>query len=350
MFVFLVSPPGVGKTVAIKPTVDALRKAASCKLAPTDVSKASFLDALKGSAGGFFWPTPADVHDYHYMATIVLELSNFMSDYDKQLAGLLTHLWDCPPDNDELKRSGQGTGLITFPGVSLLCGTATENLGATIHGDLWGSGFMARVVMVFSAEERIPVDMFEAVQRNEELFLECVADLKAIGSLKGPMNWTPEARALINDFRHNAKKGAPTHNKLTHYVTRRWVHLTKLCMVSALSHQRMAITPADFHEAKSWLLAAEADMPEIFKDMISHSDGEVYHELQTTFFSVWNKMGRKAVPNSWLFQFFSTKTAAHNVARMIEVAERADIIRRVAGTSGDDTLWVPGNPNAKPWV
>jgi hypothetical protein len=91
-------------------------------------------------------------------------------------------------------------------------------------------------------------------------------------------------------------------------------------------------------------------MPEIFRDMISHSDGEVYHELQSTFFLAYTRNNKKPIPNSWLYQFFSTKTSAHNVARMIEVAEAADIIRRVAGTSGDGTMWVPGNPNGKPWV
>lgn len=347
MFVFLVSPPGVGKTMAIKPTVDVLRKSAACALAPNDVSSASFLDTLKASARAFTYQNQPN--DYHYMAVVVLELSNFMSDYDKKLAGLLTHLWDCPPDNNEEKRSGQGSGLIVFPGVSMLCGTATENLGATIHGDLWGSGFMARVIMVFSAEERIPRDMFETIPRNDALLGDIVAGLKKVAALKGPMHWTPEARTLINHFRHNAKDGAPTHNKLSHYVTRRWVHLTKLIMVSALSDLRMEVRDTDFHRARAWLLTAEADMPEIFKDMISHSDGEVYLELKSTLVTAYMKQNRKPLPNSWLFQFFSTKTAAHNVERMIKVAEGADIIRRVAGTTGDDALWVPGDPNAK-WV
>ncbi len=348
MFVFLVGPPGTGKTVALKPTVDLQRKANSCKLAPTDVSKASFLDALKERSGAF--TIGSTVHDYHYMNCVVLELSNFMADYDKALAGLLTHIWDCPPDNHEEKRSSNGTGLIPFPGVSMICGTATENLGATIHGDMWGSGFMARVIMIFSADEKTPLDMFAVQEKNDKLFAECIADMKKIAALKGPMAWTPEAQKLMNHFRHNAKDSAPDHNKLAHYCTRRWFHLAKLCMIAALSHCRLEVLAQDFIDAHTWLLAAEVDMAEIFKDMISHSDGEVFMDLKTQFLSEYVRRGKKEVPVAWIYQFLSNRTSVNNIDRMIKTAEGADIIRRVAGTTGDDATYVPGDPSKRNWT
>src|SRR5258706_11058332 len=40
-------------------------------------------------------------------------------------------------------------------------------------------------------------------------------------------------------------------NRLTDYVTRRWLHLGKLCMISALNDERTLVTSADYHRARS---------------------------------------------------------------------------------------------------
>ena len=129
LFIFLVGPPGIGKTQAINPMSEMLRKSQAVGLAPTDMTKQGLLDALVGfSKGAVIDGLP---FDYHFMSICISELSNFMSQYDAALAGLLTDLFDCPPINEEKKRSGAGK-TIPFPGISFIIGTATENLGNTI--------------------------------------------------------------------------------------------------------------------------------------------------------------------------------------------------------------------------
>lgn len=342
LFVFLVGPPGVGKTQAIEPMSGLLRKSQAVGMAPTDMTKQGLLDALAGCAKGAM--IDGSPFDYSFMAICIRELSNFMSQYDAALAGLLTDLFDCPGVNEEQKRGlGKESAVINSPGISLLVGTATENLGNTISKDMWGSGFMARVIMVFSAQVIVPGDMFEHIHTNEGLAETIAANLRTLGELKGAMTWDPATQLALRTFRITQTEGAPIHNRLAHYVTRRWLHLGKLCMISALSDLRMDVRETDFLRAANWLRMAEAEMPEIFKDMVSHEDGQIYEELRQQM-HLLHMRTHEAVPIRWMYQFLSKRVSSHAVERMIQVAESGDFIRRLAGTEGNEAEYLPVMP------
>lgn len=337
LFIFLVGPPGTGKSQAINPMSVLLRKSQAVGIAPNDLTKQGLLDCLAENARAAM--IDGRPFDYHFLTICISEMSNFMSQYDHALAGLLTDLFDCPPTNEEKKRSGAGK-MIPYPGISFIMGTATQNLGDTISTEMWGSGFMARVIMVFSAEEIVPPNMFTVVPRNEALADEISTGLRRIGELKGEMLWADKAQALLQVFRETQKIGAPLHNRLSHYVTRRWLHLGKLCMIAALSEERMIVEEEDYLLAHSWLLEAESVMPEIFKDMTHHEDGQVLEELRQTFMLAQMK-SQQPVPHRYLVQFLTQRVSAYQVPRMIEIALAADYFRRMAGTEGDDALYIP---------
>lgn len=347
LFLFLVGPPGTGKSQAINPMADILRRSQAVNLAPTDMTKQGLLDALAECAKGaviFDDHGITQPFDYHFMAICISELSNFMSSYDPALAGLLTDLFDCPPMNEEKKRSGAGNS-IPFPGISFIMGTATQNLGNTISDELWGSGFMARVVMIYSDLEVIPLDMFAVNKRDEALEDQLTIALRRIGELTGPMIWERAAQEELRDFRERQKVGAPLHNLLTFYVTRRWLHLGKLCMISALADERMVVRQEDVALAKSWLFAAEAVMPEIFKDMISHEDGQIYKSLNDALWGLYSRT-KQPIHYAWIARWLAQKTANHSVERFILLAEKMNYIQRVAGTSGDEAEYIPTMPGS----
>lgn len=347
LFVFLVGPPGVGKSQAINPMTVMLRKSQAVALAPDDMTKQGLLDVLQESGRGVI--LNGRPFDYHYLTICGSELANFMSKYDLDLTGILTHLFDCPPANEEKKRGHDKGKLIPSPGISLIMGTATENLGATISSEMWGSGFMARVIMVFAAEEVIPEDMFAKVARNEPLADELTTALRRMKDLIGPMEWTPDAQRALLRFRRNQKEGAPVHARLTFYITRRWLHLAKLVMIAALSEERLEVTEADFHMGLSWLLSAEAEMPEIFKDMMTHEDGAIYEDLRQFVFMLHSKGGqRRPIHASVLYDFLKSRAATYAVPKILEIAEAAYVIQRVAGTTGTEALYVPGNMGGRP--
>lgn len=347
LFVFLVGPPGVGKTQAINPMSVLLRKSGSTLLAPNDVTKQSLLDCLAESArGGVVDGKP---FDFHYSTVIVRELANFMSKYDLELTGILTDLYDCPAANEEKKRSHLKGKMLPFPGLNLLVGTATENLGTTITPEMWGSGFMARVLIIFNADIIVPKDMFAEDIMDEARAQAIIAGLSRVGKMSGPMAWTPPARAMIQTLRENPSEGAPLHNRLAHYITRRWLHLAKLCMIAALSRHSMTVTDVDFDLAFHWLTQAETFMPEVFKDMVQHQDGQIYADMRMHFFQLHLANNRKAVPANMIFEWLSKRVPSYTVERMVKIAESADYLRRVAGSglNGTEALYIPTSPGGE---
>ncbi len=314
---------------------DLIRKGGAFRLAPDDCTKQGLLDDL-GEASKADVYTRADgtrePFDYHFMALHIRELANFMSQYDKPLAGLLTDLFDCPSSNEEKKRGHDKGKLIPFPGISMIVGTATRNLGRTIDEEMWGTGFMARVVLVYSNQFIIPEDRFADVGENEGAGAGVVRAFRNIGQMKGPMNWEPNAKQLLNTFSNTAHLDAPLHNRLIDYGTRRWLHLGKLCMISALNDERMLVTSTDYTRAKGWLFAAEANMTEVFKDMVSHEDGAIHEELRQWASTLFFASNRKPIHISAMYKFLSTRAASHMIPHIIDVAVAGGFFKLAAGT------------------
>jgi ribosomal protein L22 len=346
IFAFLVGPPGTGKTEAIVPAVEHLRKSDTAKIAPNDVTKQSLLDRLAKSASAVtFEGPPAEIIDYHFMAVGIRELSNFMSQYDRDLAGVLTDLFDNPPVNDETKRSGAGA-VIVRPGLSLLAGTATKNLGHTIGSDLWGQGFMSRVILVYSAEQA-DLTFFEDEEGEEahssdtvRLDTSLVRKLVRIGQMKGRVRWEKDAQVIFNEWKQKGYQPAPSHAKLVEYCARRFLHVAKLALISAMSRVSMTINGDDMRRALEWLEDAERQMPEIFKEMTVHSDGEVARELHMHCYALY-LMNKHWIPYSTMASFLMTKVATRDIKRIIENAEEAGMFDRKAGTSGTSALYKP---------
>lgn len=343
LFVFEVGPPGTGKTEAINPAMEHLRKSQTCKLAPNDITKQSLLDNLDQAPDavildGLAGPVPTE---FHFLAIGIRELSNFMNQYDSALAGLLTDLFDNPPVNHESKRSGSGKVIIR-PGISLLAGTATKNLGSTIGNALWGQGFMSRVIMVYSADQ--PRVAFFGEQTIATVTHEpdpaLVTKLSAIGAMKGRVDWEPDAQAAFTEWFDGGQLPKPNHSKLVEYNARRFLHVAKLSLISAMSDARHIILAQDFARALAWLQAAEKAMPEIFKEMVVHSDGEIAREMHMHAFALFSQ-SRKPVHYAQLASFLMTKVPARDIKRIIENAEEAGMFDRVAGTQGAAAQYIP---------
>lgn len=347
LFVFLVGPPGLGKTVILNPMADLIRKGGAFRLAPDDCTKQGLLDDLAAASKADVYTRSdgtREPFDYHFMALHVRELANFMSQYDKALAGLLTDLFDCPSSNEEKKRGHDKGKLIPFPGVSMIVGTATRGLGTTITDEIWGTGFMARVILVYSNDFIIPEDRFAETKENAEAGAMVVKAFRQIAQLKGPMTWDLDAKLLINALSRNATQGAPLHNRLADYVTRRWLHLGKLCMISALNDERTHVLSSDYHRALSWLLAAESSMTEVFKDMTSHADGAIHEELRQWAAGLYFA-NRKSLHISALYKFLSQRAASHMIPHIIDVAVAGGFFRLEAGT---EDCYVPVMGTDKP--
>lgn len=99
----------------------------------------------------------------------------------------------------------------------------------------------------------------------------------------------------------------------------------------------MRITLSDFNRAKDWLLDAERWMPDIFREMLGKSDGQLLKELHMALYAAWARNGQKPLPAAFIWNFLQTRTTADRIERIINTAEKANIIARVAGTDS----WIP---------
>lgn len=331
VFVLLVGPPGVGKSMSLSPMSSFLRKAQAVKLAPNDMSKQAMLDVLSKSTDAF--EHNREHHDFHFMAIIISELSNFMPQYDIGIAGALTQLWDCEDLNEESKRVSKASGAINFPGVSMICGTTEGNLGNTIGENMWRSGFMARIIMVHSTDKIVPKDMFADAHFDPKLAKQQVLGLARLREkpFVGPMMWDADARLAMQHFRETSEDTAPSHTRLEHYNTRRWMQLTKLAMIAALAQGRMTVVEADFNEARLWLFEAEAAMPAIFTGMVSSSDGAILEQLRMDMLHTHGK-GGKPLSLGVLTAYLSQRVKVQYVSHFISAAESGGFLRRLAGT------------------
>ena len=115
--------------------------------------------------------------------------------------------------------------------------------------------------------------------------------------------------------------------------------MTKLATISAISRTgRMVLEVEDTRRAVAWLTEAEALMPDIFREMIGKSDAQVVEELHFFLMQQYRAGKNKPLPGRTLWNFLHIRVPSEKIQRIIEVAERANIIAKVAGT---EDLWIP---------
>lgn len=297
IYALLVGPPGTGKSRAIAKMEQLLVDSGTAKLGPQDMSKQGLLDALahKDNIGGWYYLGDNgryEMGDYHYLTLAISEIADFMPMYDGVLTGLLTKLWDCLDVNSESKRHGLGK-VIESPGLSMIVGAATRSLGNIVPSQEWGTGFTARLMLVYS-DEQISTRLGKRASDDKLIVDELHHHLRTIATLNGPIKWEPDALDAIQDFKDALVE--PPHPRLEDYYVRRWFHLAKLCMHSSLSDARMCITMSDYKRALEWLTHTEDTMTEIFPKMFVHEDTATHQQFGLWIASECKRRGVDEIP------------------------------------------------------
>lgn len=331
LFTLLVSPPGVGKSQAITATRELWRKVPDLIVSPDNMTKAALVDSLAKAARKIV-RSPTELLEFNSMTIAADELGVFMSSYDNDFLSTLNKLYDNPHEYREMRRMFKEELYIPEPQLNILAGTQPRFMSEIFPEHAWGMGFTSRLLMIYSSNP-VKVSLFNGKLLDKNLYGRIVKDLKAIMGLFGEFAWTDTARAEIELWNATGqKKTEPTHTKLEHYIPRRIMHLLKLCMVSSVSHgNSMLITELDFHQALTWLLAAEKSMPDVFRNMAQKSDAETISELHQYAWSLYSK-DKKPIHEGRLIHFLQTRVPADRVMRVLEIAERSRFLDRMAGT------------------
>jgi hypothetical protein len=346
LFVTLVAPPAVGKSVLVDEVKTLWRKIDNPKLhlAPNDMTGASLIDALASAQRTILLRGPEnDIMEYHSLLIAAAELGVLLPEYDNIKIALLCDLYDNPPHFEQTRRTNKLKHQISSPNINILAGCTPGYLAGTFPELAWTTGFSSRNIMVYSALQT-KVKLFEAKETvlaskaaNVASEGRLLAKLSEALELHGEVLWTDGAIGAIERWADLDCKPVPTHSKLQTYNGRRLINCIKLCMLSAVSRNSdLLIEQQDFERAQSWLLQAEFLMPDIFRDMMGKSDSDVLQELHFTLWQKWIK-DRTPIHESFIYHYLHNKIPSEKIGRVIDVGERSNMLRREAGTQ----LWIP---------
>ena len=347
LYTLLVAPPGVGKQI-----IDVVRdlwtettepgsKIPAFHVAPDSVTKASLVDSIAGAKTSMLTPQ-GPMYTYQSLLVGAEEISVLIPAYDMEFIGVLNALYNNKSSYKERRRTGTVRELaIENPVLNMLCGAQPSYLAHTLPEEVWNSGISRRMLMVYCGE--VPIhNIFEVPEDDADMRLGILQRLSRARSLYGQMRWEPEANEHMAKWHMSGGPPAPTHSKLAAYVRSRTQHVLKLTIISAISRSsEMIIRLCDVERAIAWLLEIELLMPDIFREMIGRSDSQVLEEMHYYVQEIWIKRMRrdpKGVHGSAIVHFLSQRVPSEKIHRIMDIAERSNVIARVAGTTDN---WIP---------
>lgn len=320
VYCFLVAHPGVGKTRVIMAAKRYYMETPDPLAAPTSMSASSMIDAVT-KAKRTIVRMPEGPLEYNTLYITADEMRAFMHQYDEEAIGVMSAFYDPTTPYGQTRRGNDLSIKIKRPQLNVICGTQPATLMKFLPESAWEQGFTSRVVMVFSDERSIGDDFAD---KDTSLNPDLVNDLCSISTLVGEFQVTEAYRNAVNNWRALGEPPVPTHPKLIHYATRRRVHLYKLSMVSAIDRSDVLILTADdFNRAMTWLTAAEATMPDIFKAGAGNADAKAMDEI---YHYVLTMSARGPVPERKIINFAKERVPLHSIDRVVKTMESAGMI------------------------
>jgi hypothetical protein len=333
LYTILVAPPGIGKSDAIKPVRKFWELLKDHKIAASSVSKASLIDELADSQRVLIHPgRNPPTTEFHSLKVLASELTVFIPDYATDFMSLMTNIYDTEPFV-ERKRTAKLKIEIPRPQINFLAGTTPSSMVSLLPEGAWDQGFLSRTMLAYDADKKAQ-SLFTKSESNDDLFKKLSSDIIEIGNLYGELSFTPEAGEFIDEWAMSTPSSGgppyPDHPKLQHYLSRRTSHLLKLSQVACISFSnKLEIEVEHIQQAMDWLFDLEAHIPEIFKAMSNGGEAKVMDEAWHMLFQ-FKVRYQKGAPASLLIKFISQRVPSHAVERIIDLMQKADMIRAVA--------------------
>lgn len=337
MFLFLIGPAGVGKSLCTALAYNLLAAIRTPEhpihVAPTSVTKASLADALNKAERRVIKLTEkVPLTSFNSLQVIANELGVFLPAWDGDFMSTLTDLWDNGRYH-ETRRTSKIEINIPNAQLNILSATTPAYLNSLLPEGAWEFGFMSRVINIYSGETEY-TDIFAELDHDGSTWKDLVNDLADIYSMWGELRFTDDAKEAVRAWARGGMHPRPDHPKLTHYLTRRLAHLLKLCMIaSASTSSDRVITLEHYAEALDWLVEAESYMPDIFKALKTGGDARAMEECWYFAYNYHMKK-KELVPEHLLITFLSEKVPAHSVSRILDVMVQGQLLNKKHANSG----------------
>jgi len=277
LFVMLVGPPGLGKSMAMEPVKDLLSSLPNVVLSPARLSPEKFIQLV--SRSNKILPQADDPYfSQSAYAVLVSEIVSFIRPQDDQIVTTLIDFFDCAKlwryatlsrDEDRIENLY----------LTLLGGITPKTLAENFGAKAIGAGFTARVNFIYS-DEYTPPDIFGTPHIADMSSFQ--SDLSSIHKMFGTFKFSQEAAQRMQALVMAGIPPIPTDPKLEETLTRRWVHVVKLAMIySAAESNSLRIEQRHLTSALDTFLEYEACVPQAFDYMGISPMAQTMREINT---------------------------------------------------------------------
>ena len=335
LFTLLVGPPGSGKTRALEECEALWHGLPDHKIAHTSLTKASLVDALKEAERSVLGH--AELGTFNSLLIASKELMNLIPTYDTAFMGMLTDIYD-NNSYSEKRRTRDLDFKIDNPQINLIACTTPSFLTDLLPPGAWDQGFLSRTIIVYSEglDKPKPLNLMdEDLTRDAAVERALKKDIASIGNRVGKITFERDAAVMLDAWNEDRGKHEPKHPRLTHYNTRRTVHLLKLSVVATVDRGGQTITVPDVQRAQDWLTKAELHMPDIFLAMTSGGDARVINECHHWIMTTQVREQGEPVTGARLRQYLFGRIPSHSVERVIGLMFATGLIKPV----GTDGIW-----------
>lgn len=255
----LMGSPGARKSTAINTGKKLLQESGYNTFAADAVSKEMFLaDMGRKDNEEIDLDLDTLVSDNPTECFVVAEeFNDFIGQGDTQFVTRLTKLWDNPPEFRHPKLHGKSV-YVYKPTINILGGNTQQNFSLAIPPEAIGNGFCSRFLFIHSEPSgRFVTFPKPGKKESREWIIERLKRIRA--SCRGSIAIDSNALHLLDRI---YKEFRPIDDhRFTHYSTRRFTHVLKLCIILASANLRNTISPADAINANTILHFAERRMP-----------------------------------------------------------------------------------------
>lgn len=336
-FFLLVSPPGVGKSVAIRTVREVWKQFANLPVAPLSMTGKGIVDHLDSEQS--IQSIQIDGEQYRYSSLLipVAELGTMIQEYDMTQISILNELYDCNVVYDERTRGGGRVVEIERPHISMIMGTQPKFLGHVFPEAAFGMGLTSRIIMIYDDAEGI-LDLFGGeAEADEKKFNELTDRFRPIAAMKGQFHISDEAKEFLQDQHSEGIPPRPEALKLAHYNTRRTAHMLKLSMIlGAARHGEPFIDVEDAENSIMLLHDAESRMEEVFTEMSGSAETDVIREAFQHLVKIYHQNEKKPIKEETLHAFLQQRIAAWKIPYIVTSMTKSGAIK------------IHGGPNAPP--
>lgn len=295
MYTMLVGTPGTRKTSGQIICTKLATLAGYHALARGKTSKEKFLEDL--AAGFKHLKTMSDdpfdglfdeLGTAHECFIAADEFTNFVGMSNGEFLSTLSELWSYSGDYEYRVRNGKSI-IVHDPSVSILAAATPTSLAQAIPPEMAGQGLMSRLILIHAAESGKKLAFPEPEDKGkEEALITALYEIRH--KMRGEVLLTPAAK----DYLANVYSNYPpmTDWRFRSYDNRRFTHLLKLCLITAVCNGRLVITEEDAIYSNTILAQAEIFMPRALSEFgntrWSAASGKVIQVLQDNFLPMTN--------------------------------------------------------------